>query len=67
MAATEALVPVGQPAVSKAITHLQDRLGVRLLPRSTRELTLTEAGQNFYERAKWPIQEAEEAELYRWT
>ncbi len=42
---------VGQPAVSKMIAQLEDRLGVRLLLRSTHGLTRTEAGQNFYERA----------------
>ena len=39
------LLDVGQPAVSKAIAQLEDRLGVRLLLRSTRGLTPTEAGQ----------------------
>lgn len=54
---------VGQPAVSKTIAQLEDRLGVRLLLRSTHGLTATEAGRNFYERAKRSIEEAEEAEL----
>jgi DNA-binding transcriptional LysR family regulator len=54
---------VGQPAVSKTIAQLEDRLGVRLLLRSTHGLTPTEAGRNFYARAKRSIEEAEEAEL----
>jgi DNA-binding transcriptional LysR family regulator len=54
---------VGQPAVSKTIAQLEDRLGVRLLLRSTHGLTPTEAGRNFYERAKRSVEEAEEAEL----
>ncbi|HTZ37080.1 MAG TPA: LysR family transcriptional regulator [Stellaceae bacterium] len=54
---------VGQPAVSKTIAQLEDRLGVRLLLRSTHGLTPTEAGRNFYERAKRSIEEVEEAEL----
>ena len=54
---------VGQPAVSKAIAQLEDWLGVRLLLRSTRSLTPTEAGTNFYVRAKRSIEEAEEAVL----
>jgi DNA-binding transcriptional LysR family regulator len=54
---------VGQPAVSKTIVQLEDRLGVRLLLRSTHGLTPTEAGRTFYERAKRAIEEAEEAEL----
>jgi DNA-binding transcriptional LysR family regulator len=54
---------VGQPAVSKTIAQLEGRLGVSLLLRSSRGLTPTEAGQNFYERAKRSIEEADEAEL----
>jgi DNA-binding transcriptional LysR family regulator len=54
---------VGQPAVSKAVAQLEERLGVSLLLRSSRGLTPTEAGQNFYERAKRAIEEADEAEL----
>ena len=53
---------VGQSAVSKTIAQLEDRLGVRLLLRSTHGLTLTEAGRNFYERARRTIEEAEQAE-----
>lgn len=54
---------VGQPAVSKTVAQLEDRLGVRLLVRSTRGLATTEAGQAYYERAKRAIEEADEAEL----
>jgi DNA-binding transcriptional LysR family regulator len=54
---------LGQPAVSKTIAQLEDRLGVRLLLRSTHGLAATEAGRHFYERAKRAIEEAEEAEL----
>ncbi|MET3828131.1 DNA-binding transcriptional LysR family regulator [Sphingomonas sp. PvP055] len=54
---------VGQPAVSKTIAQLENRLQVSLLIRSTHGLMPTEAGQRFYERAKAAIQEADEAEL----
>lgn len=54
---------VGQPAISKTIAQLEERLGVRLLLRSTHGLTPTEAGRSFYERAKRSIDEADEAEL----
>ena len=54
---------IGQPAVSKTIAQLEDWLGVRLLLRSTHRLTPTEAGRNFYDRAKRAIEEADEAEL----
>ena len=50
---------IGQPAVSKTVAQLEERLGVRLLVRSTRGLTPTEAGQNFYERAKRAVDEAD--------
>jgi len=54
---------IGQPAASKTIAQLEDWLGVRLLLRSTHRLTPTEAGRNFYDRAKRAIEEADEAEL----
>jgi DNA-binding transcriptional LysR family regulator len=54
---------MGQSAVSKAIVQLEERLSVRLLLRSTRGLTPTEAGRNFYQRAKRSIEEADGAEL----
>ncbi len=57
------LLRVGQPAVSKTIAQLERRLGVTLLLRSPRGLAPTEAGQNFYDRAKRSIEEANEAEL----
>ena len=57
------LLSVGQPAVSKTIAQLEDRLGVRLLMRSTRGLTPSEAGLRFYEHARRSIEEADEAEL----
>jgi DNA-binding transcriptional LysR family regulator len=53
---------VGQPAVSKTIAQLETRLAVRLLLRSTRGLTPTEAGLAFFERAKRAIEEANEAD-----
>jgi DNA-binding transcriptional LysR family regulator len=54
---------IGQPSISKAIAQLENRLGVRLLLRSTHGLTATEAGQNFYEHARRSIEEADEADL----
>jgi DNA-binding transcriptional LysR family regulator len=53
---------MGQPAISKMITSLEDRLNVRLLIRSTRQLSPTEAGMAFYERALRAIAEANEAD-----
>lgn len=56
-------IGVGQPAISKTIAQLEDRLQVRLLVRSTHGLSPTDAGTRFYERAKSAIREADEAEL----
>lgn len=53
---------LGQPMISKAIAGLEERLGVRLLVRSTRQLNPTEAGSAFYERALRAIAEANEAD-----
>jgi DNA-binding transcriptional LysR family regulator len=54
---------MGQSAVSKAIAQLEERLSVRLLLRTARGLRPTEAGWNFYERAKRSIEEADGAEF----
>jgi DNA-binding transcriptional LysR family regulator len=54
---------VGQPAVSKMVAQLEERLGVTLLLRTSRSFSATEAGQIFYERAKLAIADADEAEL----
>src|SRR5258707_8670899 len=54
---------VGQPAVSKTVAQLENYLGVKLLTRSTRGLTPTEAGLGYFERAKRAIEENDEAEL----
>jgi DNA-binding transcriptional LysR family regulator len=53
---------LGQPAASKRIATLEERLGVRLLERTTRRLRPTEAGQAFYERCRRLVDEADELE-----
>lgn len=53
---------IGQPAVSKSIAQLEARLAVRLVMRSTRGLTPTEAGLVYFERAKRAIDEANAAD-----
>ena len=53
------------PAViSKRIRRLEERLGVRLLQRTTRQLSLTEAGQGFYERVVSILASVEDAEAW---
>jgi DNA-binding transcriptional LysR family regulator len=54
---------LGQPAISKTVAQLEERLGLPLLLRSSRRLSVTEAGQIFYDHAKVTIAQAEEAEL----
>lgn len=39
---------ITKSAVSKRINQLEDELGIRLLNRTTRKLSLTEAGQRYY-------------------
>src|SRR4029077_7341316 len=45
-AETLALTPSG---VGRAISRLETRIGVRLLERTTRSMTLTDEGRSFYE------------------
>lgn len=50
--------------VSKRLRRLEDRLGSRLLQRTTRQIALTEAGQGFYERVVAILAGVEEAEAF---
>lgn len=50
--------------VSKRLRKLEDRLGTRLLQRTTRQIALTEAGQGFYERVLAIIAGIEDAEAF---
>lgn len=53
---------MSKPAVSRHINALEQRLGVRLLQRTTRRLALTEEGRTFYGRAKEILNLMDEAE-----
>lgn len=46
------LAGISTPALSKRITKLEKELGVQLLYRTTRKLSLTEAGHTLYQHAK---------------
>jgi DNA-binding transcriptional LysR family regulator len=48
--------------VSKRLARLEDRLGVRLIERTTRKLEPTEAGRQFFERARAILDAIAEAE-----
>jgi DNA-binding transcriptional LysR family regulator len=54
---------VPKSTVSRAIVRLESRLGVRLVGRTTRSVSLTEAGQLYLERCERMLEEAEQADL----
>jgi DNA-binding transcriptional LysR family regulator len=54
---------VAPSSVSRQINDLEEELGVRLFHRTTRKLSLTEAGQIYYERANAIIIDVDEAKL----
>jgi LysR family transcriptional regulator for bpeEF and oprC len=58
-AATLGITPSG---VSKAVSRLEDRVGARLLNRTTRRVTLTPDGEEFFERCRQALADLEEAE-----
>lgn len=54
---------VSKSHVSKQVCRLEDRLGARLLHRTTRKLVLTDVGEAYYERCSQIVADLEEAEL----
>src|SRR5215470_10351509 len=60
--AAEAL-GITQSGASNAVSRLEDQLGVRLLARTTRRVSLTEDGAAFFERCRQVLADLEEAEL----
>ncbi|MEH6494935.1 MAG: LysR family transcriptional regulator, partial [Pseudomonas marincola] len=53
---------VSKSAISKRISQLEDRLGTQLLHRSTRKLSLTEAGERYFVHASDALTAAQKAE-----
>ena len=51
-----------QPTVSRVIAALEDHLGARLLHRSTRAVSLTDDGKQFYDLARHALEAVSEAE-----
>lgn len=53
---------ISPPAVTRAVAALEDRLGVKLLNRTTRYVRATDAGQRYLDDARRIIAEADEAD-----
>ena len=64
-AATE--LQMDKSTVSNKLSQLESRLGVRLLNRSTRSVTLTEAGEGYYRYCRQIVETAQEAEQFTAT
>jgi DNA-binding transcriptional LysR family regulator len=61
VAAAESLA-MSPSAISKAVSRLEERLGARLLNRTTRSLSLTDLGSSYYERCRDALGQLEHAE-----
>lgn len=57
------LLGLSKSQVSKRLTHLETRLGVRLLHRTTRSVTLTPMGGDFVERCRRILENFDDAEM----
>ena len=53
---------VAKSVISRRVSQLEQRLGSRLLHRTTRRLSVTDAGRNFYQRAVQILADLDEAE-----
>jgi DNA-binding transcriptional LysR family regulator len=51
---------IAKSAVSKRLFLLEQRLGIKLINRTTRKSSLTEAGQHYYQRSKLILDEVDE-------
>jgi DNA-binding transcriptional LysR family regulator len=62
---TEAARRLGAPksTVSRSLRRLEERLGVRLVERTTRRVSLTEVGETYLNHCRRVMEEAEEADL----
>lgn len=55
---------ISRAMASKYIGFLENQLGVRLLNRTTRQLSITEAGSAYYERVNAALAELDEADMF---
>lgn len=56
------LLGLSPPAITRQIATLEEHLGVRLLQRTTRSVTLTDAGRRYLERARRILADLREAD-----
>jgi DNA-binding transcriptional LysR family regulator len=61
-AAAARALDMSAPVVTRLVADLEDHLGTRLLQRSTRRLSLTEAGQQYLSRVRNILQDIHEAD-----
>jgi len=61
-AAAAAALDLSSPMIGKHVRFLEERLGVRLLNRTTRRQSLTDFGSAYYERCRLVLSEADAAD-----
>lgn len=61
-AAAARALDMSAPVVTRLVADLEEHLGTRLLQRSTRRLSLTEAGQQYLSRIRHILQDIDEAD-----
>src|SRR5574343_374306 len=62
VAAAARALDMSAPVVTRLVADLEEHLGTRLLQRSTRRLSLTEAGQQYLSRIRHILQDIDEAD-----
>src|SRR5690349_24647307 len=60
--AAAAMAGVTPAAVSRSIARLEERLGVRLFVRTTRQIRLTDAGRHYFEQCRSALSQLVDAE-----
>ena len=56
-------IGLSRSAIGESVSRLEDRLGVRLLQRTTRSVSLTGEGAVFHERCVRLLADLDEAEM----
>jgi DNA-binding transcriptional LysR family regulator len=55
---------IGQPAVTKQVAAIEKALGLRLINRNTRGISITESGARFYKKCRQIIENIEDIEVF---